>query len=99
MKGSQAPKKVCMLLDISKIAVTDDHVSSLLCKARESAEIYLLIARRQRGCDGMGELAMIKEEFREAVNDLIGYCKDKGCHVDNFEYDLDAFASILIAKK
>jgi hypothetical protein len=91
-------KCACMLTDIVEIAVTDNRASWLLCKARECAEIYLLVARRKKGCDGMGELAMIKEEFKEAVDDLMNYCKDKECLAINFQYDLDTVADMLTAK-
>jgi hypothetical protein len=88
-----------MLTDIAEIAVTDNHAASLLCKARECAEIYMLVTMRKKGCDGMGELAMIKEEFKEAVDDLINYCKDKDCLANDFQHDLDAVAHILIGKQ
>ena len=84
-----------MLTNITEIAATDNHGCSLLCKARECAEIYLLVAKRQKGCDGMGELAMIKEEFGEAVNDLITYCKSKEYLARDLEYDLDNIADEL----
>lgn len=87
-----------ILICIRDSAATDDCISSLLCRARECAEIYLLVAKRQRGCDGMGELAMVKEEFREAVNDLINSCKDKEYLAnDLLQYDLDTIADVLIA--
>ncbi|MGE5300469.1 MAG: hypothetical protein ACM3MB_05835 [Acidobacteriota bacterium] len=88
-----------MPTNITEIAVTDNHASSLLCKARECAEIYLLVTRRKKGCDGMGELAMIKEEFKEAVDDLINYCKGKDYLASDFQYDLDNIAGILTAKQ
>jgi hypothetical protein len=92
-------KGAYMLTDIAEIAATDDHASWLLCKARECAEIYLLVTKRRKGCDGMGELAMIREEFREAVNDLIRYCRDKEYLANDFPYDLDAVADILISER
>ncbi len=79
--------------------MTDNHASSLLFKARECAEVYLLVTRRKKGCDGMGELAMIKEEFKEAVDDLINYCKGKDYLASDFQYDIDTIADILIAKQ
>jgi hypothetical protein len=88
-----------MPINIGEIAVTDNRASSLLCKARECAETYLLVTRRRKGCDGMGELAMIKEEFKEAVDDLINYCKNKEYLAVDFQYDLDAVAAMLTAKQ
>ncbi len=87
-----------MLTNITEIAATDNHASSLLCKARECAEIYLLVTRRKKGCDGMGELAMIREEFKESVDDLINYCKGKDYLANESQDDLDTIADMLIAK-
>jgi hypothetical protein len=88
-----------MLTGITEIAVKDDDVFLLLCRARECAEIYLLVTKRQKGCDGMGELAMIKEEFKEAVDDLINYCKEGEYLASDFEYDLDTVAAVLSVKQ
>ncbi len=88
-----------MITNITEIAATDNHASSLLCKARECAEIYLLVTGRKKGCDGMGELAMIKEEFKEAVDDLINYCKGKDYLASDFHNGLDNIAGILIVKQ
>jgi hypothetical protein len=86
-----------MLRNISAIAEADNHAASLLCNARGCAEIFLLVMKRQKGCDGMGELAMIKEEFREAVDDLIRYCRDKEYLTENLQQDLQAVADMLIS--
>lgn len=67
----------------------------LLGKARECAALYLLVSKRQKGCDGMGELAMIREEFRDAVDDLVKHCKGKGYHSADPGYDLDLAADEL----
>ena len=88
-----------MLTNITEIAGTDNHASSLLCKARECAEIYLLVTRRKKGCDGIGELSMIKEEFKEAVDALIRYCEGKDYLASDFQYDLDTIACFLTAKQ
>ncbi len=88
-----------MLTNLTEIAATDNHASSLLCKARECAEIYLLVTRRKKGCDGMGELALTKEEFKEAVDDLINYCEGEDYLAKDFQYDLDTIADILIVKQ
>lgn len=88
-----------MFTDIAEIAVRDDRMSSLLCRVRECAEIYLLVKKRQKGCDGMGELAMIKDEFKEAVDDLINYCRDKDYVAKDSHYALDNIAAILAFKQ
>jgi hypothetical protein len=88
-----------MLIDIVEIAMTDDHASLLLCEARECAELYLLVTKRQKGCDGMGEFAMIKEEFKEAVDNLINYCRNKDYLANDFQYELGTVADILVSKQ
>jgi hypothetical protein len=81
-----------MLIGIAKIAATDEQAASLLCRAKECAEIYLLVSKRQKGCDGMGELAMIREELREALDCLARYCNDEDSFCGDAEYDLDRLA-------
>ncbi len=88
-----------MINSIWKKSGSDAELLRLLKTAREFGDIYLLARKRQKGCDGMGELAMIKEEFREAVDDLINYCKGKEYLASDFQYDLDTVADTLVAKQ
>ncbi len=88
-----------MIKAIAEKAGSDPGLLRLLGRAGEYGDIYLLAKKRQKGCDGMGELAMIKEEFREAVNELINYCKDKEYLANDFQYDLDTIVDILVAKR
>ncbi len=85
-----------MIKAIREKTRSDPEVLRLLEAASEYAEVYLLVRKRRKGCDGMGELAMIKEEFREAVYDLINYCKGKEYLTGDFQYDLDTVADTLI---
>ena len=39
--------------------------------AREFARVFLMVRHRQRGCDGMGEFHALKEEFREAIAQMV----------------------------
>ena len=73
----------------------DEHLAKLLVRAAEYAEIYLLAKRRQKGCDGMGELAMAKEDFKDSVDDLINYCKRQGYLAADVQCDIDAVADEL----
>ncbi len=43
----------------------------------------------------MGELAMIKEEFEQALNMLTKYCKEKGYVSADMQYELDSAAKDL----
>ncbi len=86
-----------MLTDIVRIAATDEHLSALLRNVKECADIYVIVVKRRKGCDGMGEFAMIREEFREAVDGMIRYCTGKGLLSAGLEYDLDRMADQLSA--
>ncbi|MBF0559354.1 MAG: hypothetical protein HQL08_11305 [Nitrospirae bacterium] len=67
----------------------------LLEKTREYADIYILARRRQKGCDGMGELAMVKEEFGASLDGLINYCRSKGYIDSDIQYEIDSVADEL----
>ncbi len=84
-----------MITDIVESAKSDGELVRLFGIAREYADIYLVTRKRQKGCDGMGELAMIKEEFRETVDGLVQYCKRKGLVSEDLEYELDSAANEL----
>ncbi len=77
---------------INGLSEKDPDLSELLAEARESAHYYLLVKKRQKGCDGMGEAAALKEEFKEIMDELVTYCKKQGCIPDGFEYALDVVA-------
>ncbi len=85
-----------MLSRIAEKALHDDALSSLLGKTRDCAAIYLLVVKRRKGCDGMGELAMVREEFGEAIDDLARYCKEKEYPFKDFEDDLESAARALL---
>ncbi len=70
-------------------------MAELLMNARELAEIYLMARKRQKGCDGMGELAMVKEEFKDSLDTVLRYCNGKGYLSDDSQYDIDSMAEIL----
>jgi hypothetical protein len=81
-----------MIEKISKAAVLDFHLARLLSVASEYAQIYLYAKQRQKGCDGMGELATIKEEFRDVVDKVIEYSKEKEYISEVMAYDIDLIA-------
>ena len=88
-------RPVTMLEVLSKLSMSDTRLLKLLETARESADIYLLVTKRQRGCDGMGELSMVKEEFRDSLYDLMNYCKWKGYIDCDIQYNIDSLADEL----
>ena len=73
---------------------TDIHLAALVDEAREYAQIYLLAKQRRKGCDGTGELMTLREEFRDAVGNLVKYCGEKGypCGITADDPDAAALA-------
>ena len=72
------------------------RLATLVDEAREYAQIYLLAKQRHKGCDGTGELMTLKEEFREAVDKMLRYCKEKKHLSGNCDYHVDSFADALV---
>ncbi|BCB97058.1 hypothetical protein JZK55_19800 [Dissulfurispira thermophila] len=85
-----------MLKLIIEASKKDEELSRLLERAKEYAEVYLLAKRRQKGCDGMGEMASLKDEFKGIFDELLAYCKSKGYIKDNLSYDIDVVADEVV---
>ncbi|MFZ2198298.1 MAG: hypothetical protein WAV13_11225 [Thermodesulfovibrionales bacterium] len=62
----------------------------------EYARVYVLARQRQKGCDGMGELATMKEEFREVVDKVIQYSMEKKYISEDISYDIDSIADEIV---
>lgn len=75
---------------------SDAQLEALLTKAQEYAEIYTMARKRQKGCDGMGELAMLKEEFQDSLQELIRYCRGGHYLFDEPHFDIDLLADELM---
>ena len=84
-----------MIKEIKRFISEDEYLANLLEQMSEQAQIYLLAKQRQKGCDEMGEVATLKEEFREAVDEVVGYCKGKKILPDDISYDIDSIANEL----
>ena len=84
-----------MIRQISEIAKSDPGFVRLYWTAREYADIYLLARKTQKGCDGMGELAMAKEEFGDSLDTLINYCIGKKYLSGDVLYELKSEADEL----
>lgn len=84
-----------MLEVLSELSKSDTKLLKLFETAREYADIYLLARKTQKGCDGMGELAMVEEEFRDSLYDLMNYCKGKGYIDGDIQYEIDSVADEL----
>lgn len=81
-----------MIDTIFKAAKSDALLANLLGEAREYAQIYVLARQRQNGCDGMGELATMKEEFRDVIDKVIQYSQEKKYISEGVSYDIDSIA-------
>jgi hypothetical protein len=79
---------------ISESAKSDDRFLTLLAQAREYAGIYLMAKGRRKGCDGMGELATVREEYQAAMQELTDYCKGRG-YSSAAAWDIDEAAEEL----
>jgi hypothetical protein len=78
-----------VILDLKK---DDTHLTRLFDKVQEDAELYLIAKQRQKGCDGMGEVATLKDEFIYSLNGMIRYSKEKGYLTGDVSYDIDLIA-------
>jgi len=77
---------------IQKFVQNDAQLARLFERVQEYAELYLIAKQRQKGCDGMGEVAMLKDEFIYSLNEMIRYCKEKGYLSGDVSYDIDSIA-------
>ena len=85
-----------MFNTIKQESQSDIHLVKLLAEARDFAQVYLLARQRQRGCDGMGDLATLKEEFRDVVNKVIQYSQEKKYISEDISYDIDSIAEEIV---
>jgi hypothetical protein len=78
--------------DFQRLAQDDAQLARLFEKVREYAELYLIAKQRQKGCDGMGEVATLKDELIYSLNEMMQYCKEKGYLADDITYEIDSIA-------
>jgi hypothetical protein len=81
---------------IQQASESDSHLDRLLAEAREFAQVYMLVRQRQKGCNGMGELATMTEEFRDVVNKVIQYSQEKKYISEVTSYDIDSVADEIV---
>ncbi len=84
---------IAKLQDFSK---KDVNLSTLLEKAREYARVYHFAKARQKGCNGMGEVATLKDEFNSVLEDLLSYASRKGYIPSDTTCDIDEVAEVLL---
>lgn len=81
-----------IIRDIRELKKDDIHLARLFDKVQEYAELYLIAKQRQKGCDGMGEVATLKDEFIYSLNGIVRYCKEKGYLSGDISYETDSIA-------
>jgi hypothetical protein len=86
---------VAMFAAMPETANSDAGLLRLRGKAEDYAEIYLLAKERQKGCDGLGETANLRDELRSVVEEIIEYCKEKRYIPDSVAFDIDDIANEL----
>jgi septum formation topological specificity factor MinE len=84
---------------VSEAAKPDALLTGLFGDAMEYSRVYVLARQRQKGCDGMGELAAMKEEFMDIVDKMIQYSKEKKYIPQDISYDIDAVADEIVRRQ
>ena len=85
-----------MIDDILKASKSDAQLVRRLEKVREYTQVYLLAKQRQKGCDEMGEVATLKDEFIGLLEEMVSYCKERKYISDDFSYDIDLIAEKIL---
>jgi hypothetical protein len=85
-----------MIDTIINTSKSDAHLAALVEDSREYAQIYLLAKQRHKGCNGTGELMTLREEFKDAVDKMVRYCKEKDHLSEASGYDPDLVAKALL---
>jgi len=83
---------VSIISAIFEASISDCKLAKLLENVQEYAELYLLAKQRQKGCDGMGEVATLKDEFVFILEGMIKYCQEKGYLSGDITYEIDSIA-------
>ena len=85
-----------MLETILIASQSDGALAALVEEAREYAQIYRLAKQLHKGCEGTGELMTLKKEFKDTVDKMIRYCKEKKHLSGTCDYDPDSIADALV---
>jgi len=62
--------------EIKALAKFDVDLSFRCDKAEEYARIYLQ-AKKAKGCNGLGELETLLDEFKKMIYEVVGYCRKR----------------------
>ena len=75
---------------IRELKKNDTYLTLLFERVQEYAELYLIAKQRQKGCDGMGEVATLKDELIYLTNEMIRYCKERGYLAEDVSYEIES---------
>ena len=85
-----------MLETIVNAAKSDERLAVLLDEVREIAQVYLLAKQRHKGCAGTGELMTLREEFKDTIDKMIRYSREKDYITGDCDYDPDSITITLL---
>ena len=74
---------------IAQAARENPELADLYRQTCDLAMLYLFAKDRQRGCDGMGEVNNLKEEFSLAIGTMVTYCREHTIITDTGPLDTD----------
>ncbi|MFZ2198289.1 MAG: hypothetical protein WAV13_11180 [Thermodesulfovibrionales bacterium] len=60
--------------------------------------MYLLAQKTQTGCDGTGEVVTTREEFRDYIDKVMQYCKEKKYIPRDVSHDVDGIADEIVRR-
>jgi hypothetical protein len=86
-----------MFESILAASKSDIDLAALVDEVREYAQVYLLAKQRHKGCSGAGELMTLKEEFKDTVDTMVRYCKEKAYVTGPCDYDPDSIVKEIYA--
>ncbi len=74
---------------IRSSARSDEGLARLYGELEEYVRMYSYVKKRQKGCDGLGDLNNLKDELRVVLERLLAHCKKLGYLDENTSYDVD----------
>jgi len=83
-------------IEIGRFLDSDEGLRKLHAVVVEYAQLYVLAKQWKKGFEGTGEFVTLREEFKDAVDALILYCKGRKYSVFSGDYDLDEMARELL---
>ncbi len=75
---------------IRESAKSDATLGQLYDEVLEYARMYSYIKKRQKGCDGLGDLNNLKDELCVVLEKLLAYCRRMGYLDGTASFDADS---------